>query len=177
MATRKEKKKQVAEGASKSQSSQGGSSKDANEAAIDNEGSELTGLIDRTLRGISGETESFDEAGAADCTAPRPLALGLAKVYKPCALVVKKTELMGGVANAHGILPWRKEGIADWLMRVLYKLWHFDHGSLACAGAVPLLENHEWPGVGWKCNIAWMGGCGLKQSPGGTKPADSPLQC
>ena len=61
------------------------------------------------------------EAKAADCAALR-LALKIAKVYKPCALVVKKTELMDGVADTHGIRPRRKEDIADWLTRVLYKL-------------------------------------------------------
>ena len=38
----KEKMKQVAEGANKSQGSQGGSSKDAKKAGIDNEGMKLT---------------------------------------------------------------------------------------------------------------------------------------
>ena len=60
------------------------------------------------------------EAKAADRAALRPLALKLAKVYKPCALVVKKTELMEGVADTHGIRPRRKEDIVDWLVRVLY---------------------------------------------------------
>ena len=60
----------------------------------------------------------MDEAKAADCTALRPLALKLAKVYKPCALVVKKTELMEGVGDTHGMRPIRKEDIVDWLIRV-----------------------------------------------------------
>ena len=59
IASMKEKKKQVAEGASKSQSSQGGSSKDAKKATIDNEGRKLTRLIDRALHDISGETEAI----------------------------------------------------------------------------------------------------------------------
>ena len=97
IASRKEKNKQVAEGASKSQSSQGGSSKDAKKATIGNEGRKLTRLIDRALHDISGVTEAMDEAKAADCTVLRPLALKLAEVYKPWALVVKKTELIEGV--------------------------------------------------------------------------------
>ena len=56
IATRKEKKKQVDEGASKSQSSQGGSSKDAKKATTDDEGIKLTRLIDRALHVMSGET-------------------------------------------------------------------------------------------------------------------------
>ena len=79
-------------------------------------------MIDRALHVISGETGEMDDAKDADCTALRPLALKIAKVYKPCALVVKKTELMEGVADTHGIRPRRKGDIVDWLIRVLYKL-------------------------------------------------------
>ena len=46
----------------------------------------------------------------------------IAKAYKPWALMVKKAELMEGVADTHGIRPRRKEDIVDWLTRVLYKL-------------------------------------------------------
>ena len=46
------------------------------------------------MHGCVGEIEDVEDATQADCTALRPLALKLAKVYKPCALVVKKTELM-----------------------------------------------------------------------------------
>ena len=133
----------MAEGASKSQSSQGGASKGTRKSTIDNEGRKLTRLIDRALHDISGETEAMAEAKAADRAALRPLALKLAKVYKPCALVVKKTELMEGVADTHGIRPRRKEDIVDWLIRVLYKLEYFDHGLLTYAGVVTLLEKHE----------------------------------
>ena len=79
----------------------------------------------------------------SDCAALRPLALKIAKVHKPCALVVKKTELMEGVADTHGIRAKRKEDIVDWLTRVLYKLEYFDHGLLTYAGVVTLLEKHE----------------------------------
>ena len=58
-------------------------------------------LIDRALHDVAGESEEMDDV---DCAALRPLALKLAKVYKPCALVVKKTELMEGVADTHGII-------------------------------------------------------------------------
>ena len=86
-----------------------------------------------------------NHAKEADCTALRPLALKLSKVYKPCAQVVKKTELMEGVADTHGLRPRRKEDIVDWLVRsrVLYKLEYYDHGLLAYAGVVTLLEKHE----------------------------------
>ena len=84
----------MAEGANKSQSTQGGTSKDTKKATIDEQGRKLTRLIDRALHDISGETEVVAEPKGSDCAALRPLALKIAKVYKPCALVVKKTELM-----------------------------------------------------------------------------------
>ena len=95
------------------------------------------------MHDISGETGEIDDAKDADCAALRPLALTLAKVYKPCALVVKKTELMEGVADTHSIRPRRKEDIADWLIRVLYKLEYYVHGLLTYAGVVTRLEKHE----------------------------------
>ena len=85
----------------------------------------------------------MDDAKDADCAALRPLALKLAKVYTLCALVVKKAELMEGVADTHGIRPRRKEDIVNWLVRVLYKLDCYDHEILAYAGVVTLLEKHE----------------------------------
>ena len=122
ISSRKEKKKQVAEGGNKRQSSKGRASKETKKATTDDEGRKLTRLIDRALHDISGETEVVTEPKAADCAAPRPLSLKIAKVYKPCALVVKKTELMERVADTHGIRAKRKEDIVDWLTRVLYKL-------------------------------------------------------
>ena len=114
VASRKEKareKKQVAEGANKSQSTQGGTSKETKKPAIDEQGRKRTRLIDRALHDISGDTEVVAEPKSSDCAALRPLALKIAKVYKPCALVVKKTKLMEGVADTHGIRAKRKE---DW---------------------------------------------------------------
>ena len=78
-----------------------------------------------------------------NCTALRPLALKLAKVYKPCALVVKNTELMEGVGDTHGLRPRRKEDIVDWLVRVLYRLEYCNHGLMTYCGVVALLEKHE----------------------------------
>ena len=47
--------------------------------------------------------------------------------------MVKKTELMEGVADTHAIRPRRKEDIVDWLVhvRVLHKLEYYDHGLLS----------------------------------------------
>ena len=59
--------------------------------------------------------------------------------------MVKKTELMEWLADTHGIRARRKEDIADWLVRALYRPEYFDHGLLtyASAGVVTLLEKHE----------------------------------
>ena len=147
IATRKakeeEKKKQVPEGAKGSQSTRGGSSKEAKKATTDEVGRKLTRLIDRALHDIPEEAVEVAEPKSSDCEALRPLALKIAKVYKPCALVVKRTELMEGLADTHGIRCKRKEDIVDWLVRVLYRLEYYDHGLLTYAGVVALLEKHE----------------------------------
>ena len=67
----------------------------------------------------------------------------IANVYEPCALVVKQTELVEGLADTHDIRARRKEDIVDWLVRVMYRLEYFDHGLLTYAGVVTLLEKHE----------------------------------
>ena len=82
------------------------------------------------MHNVAGETEEMNDVKEADCAALRPLALKLAKVYKPCALVVKKTELMEGVGDTHGLRPRSKEDIVGWLVRVLYKLEYYEHGLL-----------------------------------------------
>ena len=100
------------------------------------------------------------EPKGSGCAALRPLALKIAKVYKLCAVVVKKTDLMEGLADTYGIRTRRKGSIVDWLVRsrVLYRLEleYFDRGLLTYAGVVTLLEKHEWPDVGWNCQS--MGG-------------------
>ena len=77
----------------------------------------------------------------------RLLALKLAKAHGPCALQIKKTELMKEVGDAHGLRSRRTEDIADWL-RVLYRLEYCEHPLLIMSycGAVvsvALLEKHE----------------------------------
>ena len=89
--------------------------------------------------------------------------------------MVKNTELTEGLADTHGIRTKRKGGIVDWLTRVLYKLEYFDHGRLAYAGVVTLLEKHEWPNVGWGYHTVWVVGCWLKQNLGGIKPIVSAM--
>ena len=89
-------------------SSKGKASKDTKKATTDEEGRKLMKCIDRALYDVAGETEEMDDAKESDCTALRPLALKLAKGYTPCALVVKKTELMEGVGDTDGLRPRRK---------------------------------------------------------------------
>ena len=60
-----------------------------------------------------------------------------------CSIVVKKIELVEGVGDTHGLRPRRKQDIVDWLVRVLYRLEYYNHGLLAYAGVVALLEKHE----------------------------------
>ena len=63
----------------------------------------LTKLLDQALKDCVDDTSSMHDAPEADCTAIRPLALKLEKVYKPCALQIRKTELMEGVGHTHGM--------------------------------------------------------------------------
>ena len=132
----------MAEGGNKIQSSRGNASKDSKKATTDDEGRKLTKLKTEPCTIYGGRHERWTMQ-TMQTVQPWPLALKLAKVYKPCALVVKKTELMEGVADTHGIRPRRKEDIVDWLIRVLYKLEYYDHGLLTYAGVVTLLEKHE----------------------------------
>ena len=96
----------------------GKASKVTKKTTTDEEGRKLTKYLDRALHDVARENliEEMAEATVADCTALRPLALKLAKVYKPCALVVKKAELIEGVSDTHGMRPRRKEDNVDWLV-------------------------------------------------------------
>ena len=101
------KKKKVAEEASNQLSTKKKVPKVTKNAEADENGRQLTKLLDRALKDCVDLEDDIagNMAGAtvADCTAPRPFALQLAKVYKPCALQIKKTELMEGVGDTHGI--------------------------------------------------------------------------
>ena len=131
MATRK-KKKQMADDATKSLSSKGKALKGTKKSTVDGEGRKLTKCLDRALQDCVGDIEDMEDATQADCTARRPLALKLAKVHQPCALVVKKTELVEGVNDTHGFGPRRKleDDTADWAVRVPYGLESPNHGRL-----------------------------------------------
>ena len=105
------------------------------------------------------------DATEADCTALRPLALALEKVYKPGALQIKKTELMEGVGDAPGVRSRRREDIVDWPRRVPCNLEYCEHPLLGYCWVVALLERRQWLGMGWGYE-AWMGTCGPKQPMG-----------
>ena len=72
-------------------------------ATTNDEGRQLAKCSDRALNGCVPDIGTMAEATAADCTALRPRAFKMGNVHKPCALHVKKTELMEGVSNTHGI--------------------------------------------------------------------------
>ena len=87
-------KKKVAEEVTKGTSSKGMASKTTNKVTTDDEGRKLA-----ALRDCLGDIGEMEVATAADCTALRPLALKLAAVHTPCALQIKKTELMEGAGD------------------------------------------------------------------------------
>ena len=78
-----------------------------------------------------------------------PEAGGAVETGTPVALdcllkaAMASRSLMEAPADTHGIQARRKEDIADCLVRVLYRPEYFDHGLLAYAGVVTLLEKHE----------------------------------
>ena len=75
------------------------------------------------------------------------------------------------MADTHGISARRKEDIVDWLTRVLYELEYFDHRPLAFAGRGSLPCSRNVSGWIWDgATMVDVGGCGLKQSLGGTTP-------
>ena len=96
-----------------------------------------------------GHSPSWGRVNSPRLSPQRSLPFKLAKVYTPCALVAKKTELMEGAGETHGSGPRREGDIADWPVRVLCGLEYCKQGILACSGAVALLEEHEQPDVGW----------------------------
>ena len=128
----------MADEATKSLSSKDKASNCTKKATADEERRKLTNCHDCV--GDMGDTE---DATTAVCKALRPLTLKAARVYKPCALVVKKTELVEGVGGTHGLRPRRKEDIVDWLVQVLYRLEYCNRGLLTYCGIVALLQKHE----------------------------------
>ena len=139
----KKKKKHVAGEATKSMCSKGQASKATKKVTTDDEGRKPTKCLDQALHDCVGDVGDMEDATTADCTASGPLALKLAKVYKPCALQVKKTELMEGVRNTHGIRSRRKEDNVEWLVQVMYRLEYCNHPLMSYCGVITLLKKHE----------------------------------
>ena len=113
----------------------------------------------------------MEDNANADCTARRPLALKLAEVDKPCSLVARKTGLMEGVGDTHGLRPRRRGGVVDWPVRMSRRLEYYNHGILQSgptAGSWPYsrgMSNPTWDGA--SVLVLWMGACGPKQNLGG----------
>ena len=87
---------------------------------------ELTNLLARALQSIEHHEES-DYPKQSDCAALLPLAMKMAKVYKPCSKLVKQTELMEGLGDTYSenydIRPRRRESLVDWLTTVYSTNW------------------------------------------------------
>ena len=103
----------------KSSGNQGSAEKD------DTRGRALTDLLARALQAVEHFEES-DYPKKSDCTALIPLATKMAKVYEPCSILVRQTELMEGLGSMYSqnydIRPRRKEGLVDCFTKVLYRL-------------------------------------------------------
>ena len=94
--------------------------------------------------------EHFDETDyptKSDCTALIPLATKLAKVYEPCSILVRQTELMEGLGSTYSqnydIRPRRKESLIDWFTKVLYRLEWCDMQFQDVEGVMAILETCE----------------------------------
>ena len=112
----------------------------------DEQGRALTDLRAQALQAV----EHFDEADyptKSDCTALLPLATNLAKVYEPCSILVRQTELMEGLGSTYlqnyDIGPRRKESLIDWFTKVLYRLEWCDMQFQDVEGVMAILETCE----------------------------------
>ena len=85
---------------------------------------ELTSLLARALESIQHHEEG-NMPKQSDCTALLPVASKMAKVHEPCSKLIKQTELMEGLGDIYSdiydIRPRRREGLVDWLTKVLYR--------------------------------------------------------
>ena len=90
------KKKKVADEANKKSSTETKAPTTAKKAEADEEGQHLTKLLDRALNDCVEDIGGMADATMAYSTALRPLALKLAKVYKPCAVQIKKHNSLRG---------------------------------------------------------------------------------
>ena len=112
----------------------------------DQQGRALTHLLAQALEAV----EHFEESEypkRSDCTALAPLATKLAKVYEPCSLLVRQTELMEGLGSTYSqnydIRPRRGESLKDWFAKVLYRLEYCDMQFQDVDGVMAILETCE----------------------------------
>ena len=97
-------KKEVAEEANNQLSTKNKEPKKTKKVEADANGRQLTKLLGRALKHCVEDASGMIDPTDAVFTALRPSALKLAKVYKPCAVQIKKTELTEGAGNTHGTL-------------------------------------------------------------------------
>ena len=112
----------------------------------DQQGRALTHLLAQALEAV----EHFEESEypkRSDCTALAPLATKLAKVYEPCSMLVRQTELMEGLGSTYSqnydIRPRRGESLKDWFAKVLYRLEYCDMQFQDVDGVMAILETYE----------------------------------
>ena len=94
--------------------------------------------------------EHFEENAhpkKSDCTALKPMAKKLAKVYEPCSTLVRQTELMEGLGSTcsqnYDIRPRRHESLENWFVKVLYRLEYCDLQWQDVDGVMAILETCE----------------------------------
>ena len=80
----------------------------------DEKGRSLTYLLAQALQAVE-HFEENDYPKKSDCTALEPLASKMAKVYEPCSILVRQTELMEGLGSTYSqnydIMPRRHESL------------------------------------------------------------------
>ena len=84
---------------------------------------ELTSLFGRALEAVKHH-EEHDYPRKSDCTSLPSLSIKIAKVYAPCSKLIRHTELTEGLGDTYSenydMRPRRKEGLVDWVTKVLY---------------------------------------------------------
>jgi hypothetical protein len=112
----------------------------------DEKGRSLTHLLAQALQAV----EHFEENNypkKSDCTALEPLAKKLARVYEPCSMLVRQTELIEGLGSTYSqnydIRPRQHESLENWFVKVLYRLEYCDLQFQDVEGVMAILETCE----------------------------------
>ena len=113
---------------------------------MEKKATKLTNLLARALQSIERHEES-DHPEQSDCAALLPLAMKIAKAYGPCSRLVKQTELMEGLGDTYSqtydIRPRRRESLADWLTKMLYRSDWCDLAFQDVEGVMAILDAYE----------------------------------